>query len=169
LFRDGWFFWRRFGNARTRAIATSCVGLATLAAVGLHQWEAAKDAMRDPREPERYKKAALWLKTHTPGSAVFNTDWDDFPELFFFNSDNKYVVGLDPAFLYLYDPVLYRQWIEIGDGSIREDPYPILRNRFKTPYLFTDNEHGGFMKLMDGHPSIRLEYQDAHGRIYALK
>jgi hypothetical protein len=34
------------------------------------------------------------------GTIVFNTDWDDFPRLFYFDPTHYYVSGLDPSYLY---------------------------------------------------------------------
>lgn len=38
---------------------------------------------------------------------VFQTNWDDFPRLFFYNSASVYTAGLDPTYLQLYDAELY--------------------------------------------------------------
>jgi len=171
LFRDGWHglpLKNRF-TAPWIGPAVQAVLIVALLFAGSRQVDAAKKQLHDRRDPGRYQQAALWLKTHTPGSTVFNTDWDDFPELFFYNSQNRYVAGLDPAFLYLYDKALYRKWVDIGLGTFSGDPYPVLRNDFKTPYLFTDLRHGPFIRLMDHHPLIELAYKDAHARIYRLR
>ncbi|MFQ5673181.1 MAG: hypothetical protein ACE5G9_08805 [Nitrospinales bacterium] len=171
LFRDGWRespLHSRF-TSRGIGLLVQAALVAALLFIGGRQIDAAKKELRDPRATGRYQQAALWLKTHTPGSTIFNTDWDDFPELFFYNSRNRYVAGLDPAFLYLYDQSLYRKWVDISQGALEGDPYPVLRNDFKTPYLFTDLRHGRFIRLMEKHPLIELVYKDAHAHIYRLR
>ncbi|MFQ5716473.1 MAG: hypothetical protein ACE5GQ_05170, partial [Nitrospinales bacterium] len=171
LFRDGWEVMRhqKFFKEAWARNGLSCLIVAALLMAGAHRVHAAKIELYDSREPERYKQAALWLQQHTPGATIFNTDWDDFPEFFFYNSTHRFVVGLDPAFLYVYDKSLYRKWVEISAGTIKEDPYPILKNQFKTPYLFTDTRHGPFIKLMENHPLIELAYEDEHAKIYRLR
>ncbi len=158
IFARKWFFPTATG-----------VALVVLLIFGGHQFSATVKKLADPRAPDRYRKAATWIKEHGPGTTVFNTDWDDFPELFFYNAQNGYVAGLDPAFLYLYDKEMYRKWLEISNGKIKEDPYPILKDVFKTQFLFTDTDHAAFIELMDRNPRIGLVYMDENARVYALK
>ncbi len=48
---------------------------------------------------------------NTPeGELVFQTDWDDFPRLFFYNTHNTYLIGLDPTYMQLYNSKLYDLW-----------------------------------------------------------
>ena len=57
---------------------------------------------------ELYSNASDWLESNTPeGSRVFQTDWDDFPRLFFYNNHNTYLIGLDPTYMQLYNSGLY--------------------------------------------------------------
>ena len=52
----------------------------------------------EPRD--YYAQGAAWMRTNIPaGQIVFNTDWDDFPRLFYFDSSHAYVSGLDPTYL----------------------------------------------------------------------
>jgi asparagine N-glycosylation enzyme membrane subunit Stt3 len=171
LFRDAWeIFGEKEIFARKWTLPTiTGVVFFVLILFGGHQFSAATNKLADPRTPDRYKKAALWIKAHGPGTTVFNTDWDDFPELFFYNAQNGYVAGLDPAFLYLYNKEMYRKWIEISNGKIKEDPYPILKDEFKAQFLFTDTDHVPFIELMERNPRIGLVYMDDNARVYALK
>lgn len=169
LFRDATFRWREIVPREWIVPALSIVAILLLL-FGVHQVEAVEKKLKgSSRESARYKQAALWIKEHGPATTVFNTDWDDFPELFFYNAQSGYVAGLDPAFLYLYNKEMYQKWIEIGNGKIKEDPYPILKNLFKTQFLFTDTAHTAFIDLMEGNPRIGLVYMDSDTRIYALK
>ncbi len=171
FFRDAWEVWSPKIKISRQwvSIPMIVILLAGLIGVGINQDPIVKSKLMDSRESGRYEGGALWLKEHTPGALVYLTDWDDFPELFFYNDKNKYIVGLDPAFLYEFNPTMYKKWNEINEGVIKEDPYPILKNMFKTPFLFTDARHGGFNRLMDRNPRIALEYRDAYCRIYSLQ
>jgi hypothetical protein len=67
---------------------------------------AAKD-IRQSEPHEYYQRGAEWLKAHVPpGHIIFNTDWDDFPRLFYYDTDHYYVTGLDPSYLYDKNPGL---------------------------------------------------------------
>lgn len=58
--------------------------------------------------PNKFHLAALWLKDHSrPGEIVVNFHWDNFGSLFFWNSSNYYISGMDPIFQYAYDKNLY--------------------------------------------------------------
>jgi hypothetical protein len=44
------------------------------------------------------RRSLGWLKANTLRSGVFQTDWDDFSQLFFHNTHNTYTLGLDPTY-----------------------------------------------------------------------
>jgi asparagine N-glycosylation enzyme membrane subunit Stt3 len=68
----------------------------------------AREAIDRSKSYGLYVNASLWLEKNTPvGSRVFQTDWDDFPRLFFYNTHNTYLIGLDPTYLQLYNSDLY--------------------------------------------------------------
>jgi hypothetical protein len=154
-----------------RKILVSIIGLicslALLAQV-YRSYHLTQKEMKSIKAP-RYREAAKWLEQNTPpGTIIYTTDWDDFPELFFYNSKNRYLVGLDPTFMYLANRDLYRKWSLINSGKIPEDPYDIFLKEFKTAYLLTDHSYGGFIRLVEHHPSIKLAYSDSNCRIYRL-
>jgi hypothetical protein len=91
-----------------------------------------------------YKAGAEWIRSNVPpGQLVFNTDWDDFPRLFYYDPTHNYVSGLDPTYLYDRDPALSRLYDRITLGD-EEDPGPLIRDRFGASYVFTDNSHDKF-------------------------
>jgi len=80
----------------------------------------------------RYQGATDWLKKNTPKqSIVFNAAWDNFPQLFFMNTHNYYVVGLDMLFMYQYNPQLYWLDRDIGDyGLVCNSKENCAKNQF---------------------------------------
>jgi hypothetical protein len=87
-----------------------------------------------------YRAGAEWLRANVPeGETIFNTDWDDFPRLFYYDPAHPYVSGLDPTYLYDRDPALSKLYEEITLGR-EKDPGPLIRERFGARYVFTDNE-----------------------------
>lgn len=89
---------------------------------------------------EEYTQGIQWIRTHVPaGQVVFNTDWDDFPKLFYYDPTHAYVSGLDPTYLYDKDQALSRLYEDITLGR-NKDPGPAIRDRFGARYVFTDNE-----------------------------
>src|SRR6266496_3883484 len=88
-----------------------------------------------------YKAGADWLRANVPAhQIVFNTDWDDFPRLFYYDPLHYYVTGLDPTYLFDKNPDLSRLYERITLGK-EEDPGPLIRDRFGARYVFSDNAH----------------------------
>ncbi|MEY4744385.1 MAG: hypothetical protein RL272_330 [Candidatus Parcubacteria bacterium] len=115
----------------------------------------------------KYAKAAEWLKTHTPaGSIVFHSDWDDFPPLFFQDDRNRYIVGLDPTFLYRQDPQRYWDWVDIASGKRKGASAAAITVEFQSRYILVENDHTDMRKAMDADQGLTRVYQDDEARIY---
>ncbi|HYN86606.1 MAG TPA: hypothetical protein VER32_15260 [Pyrinomonadaceae bacterium] len=127
-------------------------GLASLAAVALGfaaVWCARVTSgdIRGMAGPEQYRGGMEWIAKNVPeGEIIFNTDWDDFPKLFFYSPRHAYASGLDPTYLHDRNRQLSDLYGDIGTGKV-EDPGPPIRERFGARYVFTDNEHENFVSL----------------------
>src|SRR5215210_3852608 len=94
----------------------------------------------DEAGPDRYRGGMQWIQTNVPaGEMVFNTDWDDFPKMFFYDTTHTYASGLDPTYLLDKNPELSKLYEEITLGKIK-DAAPIIRDRFGARYVFSDTE-----------------------------
>jgi hypothetical protein len=101
-----------------------------------------------------YRDGALWLARNTPaGSRVFTTGWDDFPHMLFWDTNNTYLVGLDPTYMSLYDPALFDRWRSISQGRV-PNPSREIRERFDSPYVLTDMEHKRFLEVAAADPGL---------------
>jgi len=128
----------------------------------------AREAMEDSPPATRYAAAAQWLEAHsTPGSLVFQTDWDDFPRLFFYNQSNLYTVGLDPTYLQLYDSALYDEWVAITRGEVAQ-PSAAIAERFGAEFVFSDLHHRAFEKRAAEDPGLEEVYRDDEAVIYIV-
>ena len=109
--------------------------------------------------PDYYKGGSEWLARNAdPGELIVNTDWDDFPKLFFYNPQLAYVSGLDPTYLLDKDRRLAELHgrITIGRDLSEEEVSnlgPLIRDNFCVGegdqkrcarYVFTDHEHEDF-------------------------
>ena len=104
-------------------------------------------SIADDQGRDYYKAGAEWMRQNIPaGERVFNTDWDDFPRLFFFDPQHNYVSGLDPTYLYTQNPELSKLYENITLGK-ENDPGPAIRDKFGARYVFTDNQkiHDNFL------------------------
>jgi hypothetical protein len=115
-----------------------------------------------------YEGASAWLVDNSPpGSRVFQTDWDDFPRLFFYNTHNTYIVGLDPTYMQLYNPDLYETWVDITGGRV-ENPSELIVNRFGAYYVVTDLKHESFLKKAGADPELIEVYRDDLSAVFKV-
>lgn len=115
-----------------------------------------------------YANASLWLEKNTPaGSRVFQTDWDDFPRLFYYNTYNTYLIGLDPTYLQLYDADLYDLWVDITQGNV-ENPSQVIATTFDSRYVHTDLNHEDFLQVAAEDPGLKEVYRDDQAVIFEV-
>jgi hypothetical protein len=126
----------------------------------------ARAAMDRSKPADLYAGASAWLKANTPpGSMVFQTDWDDFTRLFFYNTSNLYTLGLDPTYMELHDAGLYDEWVDITRGRI-DQPSRAIRERFGGEFVLSDLEHGSFLAQAGDDPGLKEVYRDKYAVIF---
>lgn len=128
----------------------------------------ARDAVASSKPYDLYAGASAWLKQNSlPGERVFQTDWDDFPRLFFYNSHNTYLIGLDPTYMQLYDPNLYMLWVQITQGNVK-DPAHLIQTKFGSVYVHTDLSHKNFLRVAENDPGLREVYRDDQAVLFQV-
>ena len=116
-----------------------------------------------------YKAGAEWMRANVlTAQTVFNTDWDDFPRLFYYDPSHNYVTGLDPTYLFDKDPALSRLYDRITLGE-EEDPGPLIRDRFGARYVFTDNSHDKFFNNATESGWFEIVYEDTDCTILHIR
>lgn len=144
-----------------------------------------------------YQAGAEWLSQNTPArSIVFQSNWDSFPALFFYNHHNYYLVGLDPSVMYQYDPNLFwrwhnlvncglittnskicqtliaenQDWDKFKDITSSQEIYDFIKNDFHSQYVFADKQYKQFIgRLEDNKELFKEQYSDNFVKIYRLK
>ncbi|OGY43657.1 MAG: hypothetical protein A3B89_04445 [Candidatus Buchananbacteria bacterium RIFCSPHIGHO2_02_FULL_40_13] len=115
------------------------------------------------------KSASEYLLANSqPGDIVFQSDWDEFPILFYHNSRNYYIVGLDPTFMYLKNPDLYNKWADITRGQRAEDIYGIIKNDFRAKYVIATLDHKELIANLDNNFYFAKVYSDNEAVIYKV-
>ena len=128
----------------------------------------AQEAIDKSKPYGLYANASAWLEKNTPaGSRVFQTDWDDFPRLFYYNTHNTYLIGLDPTYLQLYDADLYDLWVDITQGDV-QDPSHVIATTFDSLYIHTDLNHGDFLQVAAEDPGLKEVYRDDQAVIFEI-
>jgi hypothetical protein len=133
--------WPRAVSARTITAVLAIV----MALIGVADVRGARADLRDTDGPNAMRGAAMWLEEHTPaGSIVFNADWAEFTELFYYDQHNVYVSGLDPRYLYDAQPDLWKVYDSITSGT-EKHPGPIIRQRFGAEYVVARSDSTDFL------------------------
>ncbi len=128
----------------------------------------AQESLRGSKPYDTYRGVSTWLQNNTTeGTRVFQTDWDDFPRLFYYNTHNIYMVGLDPTFMQLYDAELYDLWVMITRGEI-EQPSQFIANQFHSQYVHSDLKHGSFLQQAGQDPGLGEVYRDDHSVLFEV-
>jgi len=102
-----------------------------------------------------------------PGSLVFQTDWDDFPRLFFYNTANLYTIGLDPTYMELQDANLYAEWVKITQGKVKH-PAGAIHEHFGAEYVLSDLQHEAFIDRAKADPGLKEVYRDKYAVIFEV-
>ena len=127
-----------------------------------------RDLVSNSKPADRYADATIWLHDNTPpGANIFQTDWDDFTRLFFYNTNAVYTAGLDPTFMELQDPDLFDEWVAITRGQV-ENPGAAIREKFGGEYIFSDLNHDDFIAQAEADPSINEVFRSADDVIFAI-
>ncbi|TSC76511.1 MAG: hypothetical protein G01um101431_644 [Parcubacteria group bacterium Gr01-1014_31] len=128
-----------------------------------------RGAFRDGIPLTRFAAASAWLRANTPPDAlVFHSDWDDFPMLWYYNSQSRYLVGLDPTFMYRFDRVRYGEWERVTTARERVRLYEIVAQRFGAQFVFVGKEQESMRKLVAGNPGFREVYRDPEATIFEV-
>jgi hypothetical protein len=129
----------------------------------------ARERVQDSKSYDLYAQASAWLQQNTQkGERIFQTDWDDFPRLFFYNIDNTYLIGLDPTYMQLYDPALYDQWVKITQGEV-ENPSTSILDDFGARYVISDLNHESFIERANDDPNMEEVYRDDQAVIFVVR
>jgi intracellular septation protein A len=166
-----WWGKRPLRQTQGKPYLTPLLPIAMLAILAWPLYATLNDArsqLADSNPADQYAEAALWLRANAePGAIVFQTDWDDFTRLFFYNTDAIYTVGLDPTYLELYDADLYNEWVDITRGRV-EQPSRVIRERFGGQYIFSDLNHDDFIDQAQADPQLKEVYRDDYAVIFSL-
>jgi hypothetical protein len=156
--------WREWAKIIGAAVVALVLGVVLF----FNLWTATEEIGTSLRH-DYLEKGAAWMRTNIPpGQIVFNTDWDDFPRLFYYDSTHYYVSGLDPNYLFNKNPDLSRLYDRITLGQ-QENPGPLIRDRFGARYIISDNNHHDFFDKARLSGWFDIVYEDADCTIMYIR
>ena len=152
-----------------RAVALAISAVLTIVVIAASMTIAyTRSILVEADDPLQFAGASNWLRRNTAeGSMVFQTDWDDFTRLFYYNPSNIYIVGLDPTYLELADPEMWDEWVAITRGEV-EVPSAKIRDDFDAGYVVSDRRHAAFKDQADADPQMKLVYWDSGSYVWQI-
>lgn len=131
-------------------------------------WGAKREAVVEGNSYTYLRGAAQWLKGNAPPRAVvFQSDWGSFPELFYYNTEQYYLTGLDQTFMYEYNHDKFWQWVDAKAGT-RHDVYDVAHGTFGASYLILEKRFRGLMVWVNRDARFHRVYEDSEAMVYAL-
>jgi len=117
----------------------------------------------------QFESISAWATDNIPaGEIVFHDNWSDWPSLFYYNNKNKYIIGLDPTFMYLKSENKYWLWHEISNGNIKQNICQKINSEFNTNYIFVKQENKTLNQIIESNPGCDNIYSNQDGSIYII-
>ena len=112
--------------------------------------------------------ASHWIKTNVkPKKIVFQSNWAIFPHLFYFNTQNYYINGLDQTFMYEKNKELYQDWLDLVTYHINPNQTAqILKEKFNASYVLVDKNDEKFARLIKKSRFLKQVYTDKQASVY---
>jgi hypothetical protein len=138
--------------------------------------------MRQAVPHERFLGISRYLEANAAGELIANAQWDEYPFLYFWNSRNRYVIGIDPTLLYLSDPRKYWFWRHIAEdetgtcdhercapsesGNIAQ----AVLNGLHARYILTEHARNPRVEAaLTADNRVREVYRDAECSLFSIK
>ncbi len=128
------------------------------------------DSIRKSDPLDRFAEATSWLKANTPKDAiVFNAQWDIFPDLFFHDHHNRWIAGLNEAFIYYLEPRLWHLYRGIATG-ILPDTARYVKQDFRADYALALKQSKGITEAAKNPDNgLELAWEDRRTAIYRVR
>ncbi len=96
--------------------------------------------------PMKFKGISDYLLRQPSPSLIFNTHWGVYHFLYYLNSRDQYIVGIDPTFMYLMDAGRYWLWRHISNDEPVTCDQPFCKAVSKSiSAAITEDFHAGYV------------------------
>ncbi len=125
---------------------------------------------KDYREDYLKAESAVIKNNSEKDEIIFNTEWDDFPALFYHNTNNYYITGLDPTFMWLKNQEDYKKWDAIISNKLSgEEIKKELINTFKSRLIILETDRKELLLKLSEGPEFEKLFQSARFAIFKIK
>ena len=116
-------------------------------------------------EPPHFARLARALAAQAPpGKLIYTCDWDEPPELFYFNDQHRYLAMMDPVFMYDWDPALWKLWRDSANALLTPDEtHHAIKERFHADFGVCSQKFKAFRKLIGRDRRYRILDEDDQG------
>jgi hypothetical protein len=132
-----------------------------------------------------FQGASQYAAANSPKEAlVFNTTWDQFPQLFFWNNHNSYVVVICPSLMYFLNQKQYWLWRHISEdehlscakesclNSLKQARRieDVIKNEFGASFVFLENDRTPNLNhYLAQKTKFKKVYSDQYTTLYQIQ
>ena len=164
--------WRRLWRARDHRTAAVLLFFAACLIFGQTRanpmWVG--NVLSKQRMPGVYARAIAALDERAaPEDQVYHNFWWEFAWLYHFRPEGRYIEGLDPIFLYRFDPERFDGMLQAYRGRA-QDLYGVIAGQFDARWVFVPKlpRTRRFRASLLREPRIRRVYSDRFAEIYQV-
>jgi hypothetical protein len=120
---------------------------------------------------ERTRPAIAFLSQRAaPSDVVYHNFWRPFAPLYYFRPNGRYIEGLDPIFLYRFDPGLFAGMLSVYRGTA-SDPYRVVAHDFGARFVFVEKfaKERAMVLGIARDPRFVLIYQDLYVLLFEVR
>lgn len=163
----GWDDFHRDFGAAGRAFAAVWL-LAMSAATGVEASMIRRD-FRSVKPPRFQALSAAVAAAAPPGDLVFTCDWDEPPELLFYDENHRYPVLMDPTFMYYWNPEIWRTWFDVANARLSPDEtVAALTGPLGSRFGVCGAKFALLRRLMEGDPRFKILAEDRGGYAFEV-
>jgi hypothetical protein len=104
-----------------------------------------------------------------PGDLVYHNFWWDFSVLYHYRPDGRYVVALDPVFLFRHDPGKFDAMLQLFRGE-RRDAHEVIAKQFGARWVYVSRSRRSapFVEALEADPRFVRTYADGNAMVYRV-
>lgn len=119
---------------------------------------------------ERYRAASEFLAAQPGPTLVWNTEWQQYPFLYYWNWSSRYITGMEPALFYNAAPERYWQWRKLADDAVEDAAgldALVFRDFGATHILVEYEKSPRLAAQLAAHPRVAEVFRDASIAVFA--
>lgn len=121
---------------------------------GIWEYWNIKKSLQPTQGIELLKEASIYLSDHSEKGEIVFARWDIFPQLFYFNQKNYYVVGIDTIFLEDYSKPLLEKYIDLTLVKDQKTDLKVIKDDFKAKWVVADAQQQSFKERLQKSPEL---------------